>query len=75
MTHRHAAHAEKVVNSFKHILSQSGREHVGEKHFSELSLMVESAISAAVLEEMEGAADRMDELAKKIRNSAERWED
>ena len=75
MTPRHATPAEKVVNSFKHILSQSGREHVGEKHFSELSLMVESAISAAVLEEMEGAADRMDELAKKIRNSAERWED
>jgi len=71
MTHKHLAHAERVVNSFKEKLSQSGREHVGDRHFDELSLMIESAISTAVLEEMEHAADRIHTVVESIRKDAE----
>jgi hypothetical protein len=75
MTHRHAAHAERVVDSFRELLSESGRQHVGEKHFEELMLLVEAAISSAVLTEMEWAADRTDELAHRLRNYAERFDE
>lgn len=71
MTHKHLPHAERVVNGFKERLSQSGREHVGERHFDELTLMVESAISTAVLEAVEQAADRLHEVVTSIRKEAE----
>ena len=71
MTHKHLPHAERVVNTFKDKLSQSGREHVGDKHFDELALMIESAISTAVLEEVEHAADRIHEVVESIRKGAE----
>jgi len=71
MTHKHLPHAERLVNAFKDKLSKSGREHVGDKHFDELTLMIESAISTAVLEETEHAADRLQELVESIRKGAE----
>lgn len=71
MTHKHLPHAERVVNTFKEKLSKSGREHVGDKHFDELTLMIESAISTSVLEESEHAADLLQELANSIRKGAE----
>ena len=71
MTHKHLPHAERVVAAFKEKLSQSGREHVGEKHFDELVLMIESAISTSVLEEVEHAADRINEVVATIREGAE----
>ena len=71
MTHKHFTHAERVVNAFKDKLSHSGREHVGDRHFDELVLMVESAISTAVLEEVEHAADRIRDVVESIRKDAE----
>ncbi len=71
MTHKHLSHANQVVNAFKEKLSQSGREHVGEKHFDELALMVESAIATAVLEEIEHAADKINSVVESIRKGAE----
>ena len=71
MTHKHLPHAERVVNAFKDKLSQSGREHVGEKHFDELTLMIESAISTSVLEAIEHAADKICATAEAIRKDAE----
>jgi len=71
MTHKHLTHAENIVKAFKDKLSQSGREHVGEKHFDELSLMIESAISTAVLEEVEQAMDRVQEIVTSVRKDTE----
>jgi len=71
MTHKHLPHAERVVNVFKEKLSQSGREHVGDKHFDELTLMIESAISTTVLEEVERAVDRIHDVVESIRKDAE----
>ena len=56
------------------MLSESGRQHVGQAHFDELSLLIESAISSAVLEELEAAADKMDKLAHELRNAAEHFD-
>ena len=71
MTHKHLPHAQRVVDAFKNKLSQSGRDHVGEKHFDELTLMIESAISTSVLEEIERAADRIQDVVQSIRKDAE----
>lgn len=71
MNRKHMPHAQHVVDAFKNKLSDSGRQHVGEKHFDELALLIESAISTAVLEEVEHAADALEEMAKKMRNNAE----
>ena len=71
MTHKHLPHAERLVEAFKNKLSKSGREHVGDKHFDELALMIESAISTAVLEETEHAADILQEAVDSIRKGAE----
>lgn len=71
MTHKHLPHAERLVDAFKNKLSKSGREHVGDKHFDELALMIESAISTAVLEETEHAADKLQKTVDSIRKGAE----
>ena len=71
MSHKHLPHAERVVQAFKDKLSKSGREHVGEKHFDELTLMIESAISTSVLETVEQAANDMTALVEKIRKDAQ----
>ena len=74
MAHKQTEHAARVVERFKEMLSQSGREHVGHSHFAELSLMIESAISTAVLEQSEHLADRLEEVAKSVRESAEHFD-
>lgn len=71
MNRKHMPHAQQVVDNFKGKLSESGRQHVGEKHFDELALLIESAISTAVLEEMERAADSLEAMAHRMRNNAE----
>ncbi|NOZ37073.1 MAG: phosphatase [Gammaproteobacteria bacterium] len=74
MTHRHTEHAQQVVERFKEIISESGRQHIGQKHFDELTLLIESAMSTAVLEELETAADKMNALAQQMRNYAEHFD-
>lgn len=74
MTQKQTQHAQQVVNAFKDRLSKSGIEHVGQKHFDELQLLIESAIDAAVFMEMERVADQVDSLAHSIRNAAERFD-
>ncbi|HEB55727.1 MAG TPA: phosphatase [Gammaproteobacteria bacterium] len=74
MTHRHTDHAQQVVERFKEMISESGRQHIGQKHFDELTLLIESAISTAVLEELEIAADKMNSLAHQMRNYAEHFD-
>ncbi len=71
MTHRHRVHAEHIVDAFKNKLSKSGVEHVGEKHFDELSLLIESAVSTAVLEEVEHAMDKVQQTLTSLRQEVE----
>lgn len=71
MTHKHLPHARQVVESFRNRLSSSGVEHVGEKHFDELELMIESAISSTVLSELDHVADKVEDLARSVRQRGE----
>ncbi len=71
MTRKYVLHAQHVVDAFKGKLSDSGRQHVGDRHFDELALLIESAVSTAVLEAMEHTADNLVELADKLRKEVE----
>ncbi len=74
MTMKQTAHALNVVSSFKEKLSDEQANLIGEAHFDELSLLIESAISTAVLEEMEKAADKVESLAHSLRYFAEHFD-
>lgn len=74
MTMRQTQHALNIVEAFKAKLTEEQRTAVGDAHFDELSLLIESAMSTAVLEEMEKAADQVDELAHKLRHFAEHFD-
>ena len=71
MTVKQNIHALNVVNTFKAKLPAETVEQVGESHLDELSLLIESAISAAVFDEMEKAANKADKLAHELRHFAE----
>lgn len=74
MTMKQTEHAKNVVESFKAKLPDAMNNDIGQAHFDELALMIESAISAAVLTEMEKAADKIDNLAHSIRHFAEHFD-
>lgn len=66
-------HAAKVVEHFKSLLDEGTIAKIGEEHFNQLQLMIESAIDASTIEilqqarEIAGeAASRIDHLIEKI---------
>ena len=71
MTHRHLPHAQAVITRFKQMLNAEQQQCLGDEHLDELSLMIESAISTAVLEEAEHSADAIIKLAESLRRRAE----
>ena len=73
MAERQEAHARTVVARFQQMLGAELTEQVGEAHFEELVLLIESAIDAAVLGAGEQVADRLERLAHEVRNQAERF--
>ncbi|SFG76091.1 phosphatase [Neptunomonas qingdaonensis] len=74
MSQKQTQHSHNVVEAFKGKLTAELRSQIGESKFSDLELIVESAISTAVLEELEKAADRVERLSHEIRNFAEHYD-
>lgn len=74
MTMKQTQHALQVVESFKSMLPEAMVNDVGDAHFAELALLIESAISAAVLQEMEKTADKIDQLSHDVRNFTEHFD-
>ncbi len=66
------SHARKVVDQFKQLLSSQEIQCLEDEHFDELTLLIEAAIDAAVLDALEKTADRMEELARETRHLAEK---
>jgi len=73
MTENFRRHAQEIVETFKGFLPGEVVEEIGDEHFDELSMLIESAISAAVLQHIEGVADRFGSLAAKVRKEAESY--
>ncbi|MCG8670759.1 MAG: hypothetical protein MI867_15220 [Pseudomonadales bacterium] len=71
MKRQHLAHAEKVVSSFKKKLNDAEISGLGDDHFDELTLLVESAIGSAVLDELELTANKLHDFASELEKHAE----
>lgn len=75
MSQSQTVHAQKVVDQFKTLLSVTGRQHVGEKHFAELALLIEAAIDAAVLEENAHYVAELEKIVARMKRSGEHFDD
>ncbi|PIE41954.1 MAG: phosphatase [Gammaproteobacteria bacterium] len=71
MKRQHLAHAERVVSSFKRNLNEGEIAGLGQQHFDELTLLIESAISSSVLDELEATANKLHEFANDLEKHAE----
>lgn len=74
MSENQREHAKQVVSRFRSVLDEAGVEAVGDGHFDELELMIESAISSAVLDQTESLADRLERMALDVRHNAETFD-
>lgn len=74
MTQSQKSHAKNVANRFRAILDEAGDQNLDDNHFDELSLLIESAIDAALIEKEEQIADRLQQMAQDLRSDAERFD-
>ena len=63
-------HAQEISDRFKELVETAGHTLPAE-HYKELSLLIEAGIDTALVESLEGIADKVDGLAHDIRQSAE----
>lgn len=71
MAQQENLHARKVVDRFKEMLGDDCQDRLSEQHFDELTLLIESAIDAAVFDKMERTIEEVEAMAKKLRSDAE----
>ncbi len=74
MSQKQTQHSQQVVATFRNKLPAELVSQLGDENFAMLELLVESAMSTAVLEELEKAADRVEKLSHEIRNFAEHYD-
>ena len=67
---KQAKHAQNIANRFKEIVEQSGDE-IKQEHIDELSLLIESGLDSALIEQLERVSDKLNALAQSIRREAE----
>ncbi|MGF1644555.1 MAG: hypothetical protein ACFCUJ_13005 [Thiotrichales bacterium] len=71
MTKQQSHHAEKVVTRFRELIGTDLDNTVGNAHFSELELLIEAAIDAAVFDAEERIIGLLSDLQQRIRKDAE----
>jgi hypothetical protein len=71
MSEHYEKHAEQVASAFMELLDESVRQAVSEEQRAELAMLVEAAISTAVLQQMERAAEEVSALSNRLRHYAE----
>jgi len=74
MSQHYEKHAEDVVKGFLDLLDAEARACIDQEHLNELSMLIESAISTAVLDQLEVAADEISALSTKVRHRAEHYD-
>jgi len=74
MSVRYERHVQSVLNAFQDMLEPEARAALSEEHMDQLSMLMESAISTAVLEQLEAVADEINDLSVLIRRRAETFE-
>ncbi len=66
-------HAKEISDRFRELVEESG-ESLSENHYDELTLLIEAGIDTALVESLEKTADKIENVAHKIRNNAEFFE-
>ena len=74
MSEHYEKHSEAVSNAFMQLLDEHVREGIGEAQRQQLAMLIEAAISTAVFEQLEHAADQADALGRQIRQHAEKYD-
>ena len=74
MTEHYAQHAEQVSRAFLELLGDDARAQISDDQLQELAMLVEAAISTAVLEQLGHAADQVGALANQLRRHAENYD-
>ena len=70
MTEQHRTLAEKVVDAFRSSLNESARTALGESDYDKLAQIMSEALS----EELNSAAEIVDDAARRLRAAVERPE-
>jgi hypothetical protein len=74
LTQHYENHANKVVADFRKLLQESSNSSLTDDECDQLAMLIESAISTSVLQELESIAERVNEFAAEIRHHAERYD-
>jgi hypothetical protein len=74
MSAHYEKHAEQLADTFLGLLDESVRAGISEGHRAELAMLVEAAISTAVLEQLENAANEVAALSDRLRRRAEHYD-
>jgi hypothetical protein len=74
MSQHYEKHAELVVKGFLNLLDEEARGCLNGEQIDELTMLIESAISTAVLDQLEAIADEISDLSVLIRRRAERYD-
>lgn len=70
---RRTNHAQEVANRFKELVENAG-DSLSQKHYDELSLLIEAAIDTALVDQLESIGNKLDNLAQEMRHDAEFFE-
>jgi len=74
MTLHYESHVASVLDAFMNMLEPEVKESISQEHLDELSMLVESAITSAVFQQLETVADQVSDMAVGIRRRAENFE-
>ena len=74
MTEHYEKHAEQVASAFMGLLDPGVGAQITDEQRHELAMLVEAAISTAVLEHLGQAADRVAALSESLRRDAESYD-
>jgi hypothetical protein len=66
MTQSQANHAERVVQRFRQMVDEAG-DQLNDAHYQELSLLIEAALDAVAVEQLESFAVKLEAFAQSVR--------
>ena len=75
MSKHYEKQAKQVVKGFKEILDEEARKVLTDEELGQLAMLIESAITNAVLSAVEKVADDLEKSVRKIRRGAEHYDD
>ncbi|MCB1049456.1 MAG: hypothetical protein H6510_04535 [Acidobacteria bacterium] len=68
MTLTQEEHAERVANRFKQLVENAG-DFLQEEHYQELALLIEAALDAAAIEQMESITRKLEAFTVSLRQN------